>query len=386
MLWLTKVRLESSKSGQRGSEVNGAFMRMRTKMVKELDTVMSRSLAGTLTLQLASIHQLDPFYTPLEERFERLTRLGRRALESPVVAITAVRENRQWFKSVVGWQISELPLEDGLCGPIIEDGRPRIVADTLADPLFAKKAIVTGAPNFRFYAGHPLRDSSGMTVGTYCVFDTKPRETDEHFAKLLSDLGELAERELLTTDLCNAQGQLIAKLSEARRQAMFDVLTRVWNRRGGMDLLELAVNGADQDKEGFSICLMDIDNFKQINDQYGHPVGDQVLRKIAASIVASVRPHDIVCRYGGEEFLTILRGAGEEHCTEIAERIRINIQTLPIRTREGTVPMTVSIGVAVRSSNDDITAEQLIDHADQALYQSKQRGRDRVSVWPNGTR
>ncbi len=355
-------------------------------MVKELDTVMSRSLAGTLTLQLASIHQLDPFYTPLEERFERLTRLGRTALDLPVVAITAVRENRQWYKSVVGWQISELPLDDGLCGPIIEDGQPRIVADTLTDPLFAKKAIVTGAPNFRFYAGYPLRDASGMTVGTYCGFDTKPRETDEHFAKLLSDMGQLAERELLTTDLCNAQTQLIAKLSEARRQAMFDVLTRVWNRRGGMDLLELAVNGADQDKEGFSICLMDIDNFKKINDQYGHPVGDQVLRKIAASIVASVRPHDIVCRYGGEEFLTILRGAGEEHCTEIAERIRINIQALPIRTREGTVPMTVSIGVAVRSSNDDITAEQLIEHADQALYQSKQRGRDRVSVWPNGTR
>ena len=358
-------------------------MRMRAKMVKEADTVMSRSLAGTHTLKLARIHQLDPFYTPLEERFERLTRLGRRALEAPVVAITAVRDNRQWFKSVVGWQVSELPLEDGLCGPIIGDGQPRIVSDTLADPLFAKKAIVIGPPKFRFYAGYPLRDASEMTVGTYCVFDTKPRETDEHFAKLLADMGQLAERELLTTDLCDAQTQLIAKLSEARRQAMFDVLTRVWNRRGGLELLEMALNGADKEKEGFSICLLDIDNFKQINDQYGHPVGDQVLRKIASNIVASVRPHDIVCRYGGEEFLTILRGAGLEHCAEIAERIRTNIRALPIRTREATMPMTVSIGVAVQSPDNDITAEQLIKHADQALYKSKHRGRDRVTVWPN---
>lgn len=352
-------------------------------MVNEVDTVMSRSLAGTLTLKLATIHRLDPFYTPLEERFERLTRLGRRALDVPVVAITAVRDNRQWFKSVVGWQISELPLEDGLCGPVIEDGQPRIVADTLADPLFADRAIVTGDPNFRFYAGYPLRDASGTTVGTYCVFDTKPRDTDEQFAKLLTDMGQLAERELLTTDLCDAQTQLIAKLSEARRQAMFDVLTRVWNRRGGMELLEMAVNNADHDKEEFSICLLDIDNFKQINDQFGHPVGDQVLRKIAASIVASVRPQDIVCRYGGEEFLTILRGAGEKHCTEVAERIRINIQALPIRTREVSIPMTVSIGVAVQSLDSDMTAEQLIGRADQALYKSKHRGRDCVTVWPN---
>ena len=354
---------------------------MRAKMVNEVDTVMSRSLAGTLTLKLARIHQLDSFYTPLEERFERLTRLGRTALDVPVVAITAVRENRQWYKSVVGWQISELPLEDGLCGPVIEEGQPRIVSDTLADPLFAQKAVVTGAPNFRFYAGYPLRDASGLTVGTYCAFDTKPRETDEHFANLFSDLGQMAERELLTTDLCDAQSQLITKLSEARRQAMFDVLTRVWNRRGGMDLLEMAMNSADQDKEEFSICLLDIDNFKQINDQYGHPVGDQVLRKIAASIVASVRPHDIVCRYGGEEFLTILRGAGETHCTEIAERIRTNIQELPIRTREATMPMTVSIGAAVQTPDNDITAAQLIKRADQALYKSKRRGRDRVTVW-----
>ena len=350
-------------------------------MVKEADTLMSRSLAGTLTLQLLSIHRLDPFYTPLEERFERLTRLGQNALEAPVVAITAVRGNRQWYKSVVGWQISELPVEDGLCGPVIADGQPRIVPDTLADPLFAEKAIVTGAPNFRFYAGHPLRDASGLTVGTFCVFDTQPRETDEHFANLLSDLGQLAERELLTTDLCDAQTQLITKLSEARRQAMFDVLTRVWNRRGGMELLEMAMNSADQDKEAFSICLLDIDNFKQINDQYGHPVGDQVLQKIASSIVASVRPHDIVCRYGGEEFLTILQGAGEKHCAEIAERIRTNIQELPIRTREATLPMTVSIGAAVQSPDNDITAAQLIKRADQALYKSKHRGRDRVTVW-----
>ena len=91
--------------------------------------------------------------------------------------------------------------------------------------------------------------------------------------------------------------------------------------------------------------------------------------------------HDIVCRYGGEEFLTILRGAGEKHCAEIAERIRTNIQELPIRTREVTMPMTVSIGAAVQTPDNDITAAQLIKRADQALYKSKHRGRDRVTVW-----
>ena len=85
--------------------------------------------------------------------------MAQRALAVPVAAITAVRDNRQWFKSVVGWQINELPLEKGLCGPVIRDGRALIVPDTLADPLFANQAIVTGPPKFRFMQAIRLETS-----------------------------------------------------------------------------------------------------------------------------------------------------------------------------------------------------------------------------------
>ena len=86
-------------------------------------TGLSRTIASTATLKLANIHAVDPFYTPLEERFERITRLAQRALNLPVAAITLVEGDRQWFKSVAGWGISELPLEKSLCREVLTTGK-----------------------------------------------------------------------------------------------------------------------------------------------------------------------------------------------------------------------------------------------------------------------
>jgi diguanylate cyclase (GGDEF)-like protein len=190
----------------------------------------------------------------------------------------------------------------------------------------------------------------------------------------------MAQRELFTVELSNAQSALVAKLGKARRQAMFDPLTRLWNRRGATDLLNAALKEAVKHNHSIGICLADIDNFKQVNDQFGHQVGDQVLRRVAASIVASVRPQDIVCRYGGEEFLVIVHDVDEKGCVSIGERICSGMRDLPIQTRDGPVPATISIGVAMRNRGDPVSSEHLVALADAALYESKRQGRDRVTV------
>jgi diguanylate cyclase (GGDEF)-like protein len=161
---------------------------------------------------------------------------------------------------------------------------------------------------------------------------------------------------------------------------MFDPLTRLWNRRGATDLLNSALKEAVKHNHTIGVCLADIDNFKQINDQFGHQVGDQVLRRVASSIVASVRPQDIVCRYGGEEFLVIVHDTDEKGCMAIGERICDGMRHLTINTRSGSVPATISVGVALRGRGDPISSERLIALADEALYKSKRGGRDRVSV------
>jgi len=354
--------------------------------VEDDSTALSESLASKATMRIAGIRKLTGFYTPLEERFERISRLGKQALGVRAAGVTLITDETLWFKSIVGWRISELLLKDSLELPMLESGEPLVVLDTRKDDRFAKSPLVTGGPKFRFYAGYPIRDVDGEIIGTFSAFDTEPKQADERLMETLSDLGHLAERELLTKELWDAQNQLVSKLGSARRQALLDTLTRVWNRRGGMELLDSLLEEAKSSGEQFAVFMIDIDLFKDINDKYGHPVGDQALRKIAASIVASVRPDDIVSRYGGDEFLVILRDAAPDHCRLVAARISSNIEKTRLRTRTGSVSVTLSIGMAVTDAGSSITAAKIIERADQALYHTKHSGRDGATLYPDDIR
>jgi diguanylate cyclase (GGDEF)-like protein len=343
-------------------------------------TKLSRTIASTCTLKLAEMHVVDVFYTPLEERFERITRLARRVLNVPVAGITCLNGERQWFKSVAGWAVTELPSTHSLCPLTIEENRICVIPDTQADPRVANHPLVVRKPNFRFYAGYPLQESSGMAVGTLCVFDTKPRELNEEQICSLHDLGELARHELLTDQLSDAQSELISKLGAARREAMFDPLTRVWNRRGATALLRSAlIKGKERDSE-VSVCLLDVDNFKTINDTHGHQAGDQVLRKLAAMLVSSVRTNDIVCRYGGDEFLLILPDTDVHDAARVAERARRTVVESPVQIRQGLAKVSVSIGLAARHRGADITPDDLIKQIDDALMACKREGRNRIQL------
>ena len=349
-------------------------------------TSLSESLASQATMRIAGLHKFDGFYTPLEERFERISRLGKRAMRVRVAGVTLIADDKLWFKSIVGWSVTELLLKDSLEQPMLESGEPLIVPDTLRDPRFAKSPLVTGGPRFRFYAGYPIRDATGKIIGTFCTFDTQPKKPDETLFETLSDLGHLAERELLTADLWDAQSQLVSKLGSARRQALLDTLTRVWNRRGGEELLDTLLKESETSGERVAVCMIDIDFFKEINDKYGHPVGDQALRKIAAGIVASVRPDDIVSRHGGDEFLVILRDAAPEVCRSVAKRISASMEKTRLRTRQGSVSVTLSIGMAVTDAGKSMTAKKLVEQADQALYHKKQSGRAGATLYPDDIR
>jgi diguanylate cyclase (GGDEF)-like protein len=343
-------------------------------------TGLSRTIASTATLKLANIHALDPFFTPLEERFERITRLAQRALNLPVAAITLVEGERQWFKSVAGWGISELPLDKSLCREVLTTGTEIIVEDTLHDLYLMDNPYVRKKPKFRFYAGYPIKDSDGSTVGTFCVMDVKPRKVDEDFRAAHADLGEMAQRELFSLELNSAQAELVAKLDRARRQAMFDSLTRIWNRRGGMDLLGEALKECASFKQTVGICLADLDHFKKVNDRFGHRVGDHVLRKTASTIVACVRPNDVVCRHGGEEFLIIVRDVDEQACLAIGQRICDGIRQMKITSGGKAIHTTISVGVALRGADETLSPARLVELADRALYRSKDAGRDCVSI------
>jgi diguanylate cyclase (GGDEF)-like protein len=337
--------------------------------------LLERPFANTETLRLADIHSLAIFYTPLDARFDRLTRLAQKALDVPVAAIALCHQGKLWFKSMQGWNIHELEISGSFCTRTLAQGEPVIIEDTRLDAQFRQHPLVQGAPHFRFYAGLPIRDQNGIVVGTLAVYDRRPRQLSAAEVQALRDLGELTQREFLTAELCDAQAQIISKLDLARRNAMIDPLTRIWNRGAAEKLLVVAMEQAEQEDSGLAVCMLDVDRFKEINDGSGHQTGDQVLRKVAASLVSNVRDGDAVCRYGGDEFLVILQRISQEEAEWITRRIRERLAEFPFRTRSSQLVVSISAGMAWRAPGRHMSAERLVELADQALYRAKQAAR-----------
>ena len=339
---------------------------------------LSETIASTATIKLARIPESQFFCTPIEERFERVTRLARRALAVPVAAVTFINAEKQWFKSVAGWTVTELTHDESLCPITIAAGGLTIIEDTGKDERTRKHPLVGGGPKFRFYAGMPLRDETNNAVGTFCVFDRKPHRMTRHDVETFEDLATLAQREIVSEQLRTVHSAMAIKLGAARREAMMDPLTRLWNRRGASVLLKSACDDADARGSTLAVALLDLDRFKRINDTYGHQVGDEVLRKTASRLIRSIRATDVSCRVGGDEFLLLLTDTDAAMAATIVERVRRTVIERPIATRQGSVPMSVSVGYTLRHPGDAVSVDELIERADRGLMRSKAEGRDRV--------
>lgn len=173
----------------------------------------------------------------------------------------------------------------------------------------------------------------------------------------------------------NAQHELEAAL---RHLAESDPLTQILNRVGIMT--ELGRRFAECKRYGspFSVLMIDVDHFKQINDRLGHLAGDQVLRRVAGIVRSALREVDSVGRYGGEEFLVVLPGTRLDSAVNTAERIRLAIEQIPIRIERDLVRVTVSIGAMSAGQDGPASVDELIDGADRAMYEAKHSGRNRV--------
>jgi len=169
-----------------------------------------------------------------------------------------------------------------------------------------------------------------------------------------------------------------------RRSSFMDALTGVNNRRFFDQRIGEEIDRTRRTGEPLSCLFLDIDYFKAINDTYGHQMGDQVLAAIAEAIRSQLRNNDVLARYGGEEFVALLSGVPEKKAIEVAERIRKKVAERTLESKdERTIIVNVSIGVAtfVSDSNGQgfkINARELINMADQALYEAKRNGRNRV--------
>lgn len=216
-----------------------------------------------------------------------------------------------------------------------------------------------------------------------------------HFIGIQHDISELvatetalrATRDQLTQinqELEQRIEQRTEQLKQANRQleqlAATDALTGAYNRRYFMKRLNDEFDRCLRYGRSLAVVALDIDYFKQINDRYGHVMGDRVLTELTRISIATLRPVDVFARFGGEEFIVLLPETSLDEAVNAAERLRVKIAGIRIDAgKSGEFGVTVSIGVAIRFSNETET-EQLLERADRALYQAKAGGRNCVCV------
>jgi diguanylate cyclase (GGDEF)-like protein/PAS domain S-box-containing protein len=243
---------------------------------------------------------------------------------------------------------------------------------------------------------HPDDQESYLAAVTESVRTLKPLECE--LRQYVAD-GSLRWRQFYATPRCEPDGtiiwdgiciditerkQLEHQLDQAnmllQEQAIRDPLTGLHNRRYLDETLPRELQRAERAGQPVGIIMLDIDHFKRFNDTYGHDAGDTVLRAVGAFLKEHTRGADIACRYGGEEFTLVLPGASLADTQQRAEELRAGIQTLAVQHGEQPLAqVTISLGVAVFPAHGT-TAESLIRAADQALYQAKRNGRNRIEV------
>jgi diguanylate cyclase (GGDEF)-like protein len=256
----------------------------------------------------------------------------------------------------------------GVIGSVYQKGTPLLVQDVATVPGLRRR------PRYRTNSFIAVPISAGHEVlGVVCVAD---RLDDQPFNR----------EDLATLRTLTAPAALALARERARRDAegfaqaaVTDPVSGLFNRRYFHERLEEELDRSRRHDTMVSLLMIDIDNFKGINDRFGHLAGDLVIRGVGDILKRSVRKFDLCTRFGGEEFAIVMPGSGAESSASVAERIRQRIEAFrPTEAELMDLRVTASIGMAV---SEGASARELIARADQALYEAKQAGKNRLVEW-----
>lgn len=238
-----------------------------------------------------------------------------------------------------------------------------------------------------------LDDVAEKSLDILKIFEIDPgqlRPYSQMLQEANDELGKLnLTYEQLVLELKESKKKSEAFASKLRKAnarleelAFRDGLTNLYNHRYFQDILEKEMVRARRYKHSLSLIMFDIDSFKEVNDSFGHPAGDQVLIKLAQAISTVVRPSDIIARYGGEEFAVILPETNQTGLKVFAERLRRCAASVTTIVKGNPIKVTISCGGVHLYPNDNVTQQEFINSADRGLFLSKQNGRNRVTIVP----
>jgi len=264
---------------------------------------------------LQSLKILD---TPAEERFDRLTRIAAKLFDVPIALVSLVDENRVWFKSSHGLEMSEMPRDTSFCAHAILGEDVLLVPDAARDERFRDNPYVTAEPKIRFYAGCPLKAADGSAIGTLCLMDCQPREFSEEDIAMQRDLAHMVEREL-------AAGEM----------ATMDELTMLSNRRGFEALSGQALELSRRFEKPAAMLYFKLDQFADINDGFGQTEGDRALKAFAQLLKLNFRESDVLGRLGGDEFAVLMTNVSNTELEHALERLHSTVDNYNKEAKRG---------------------------------------------------
>ena len=309
----------------------------------------------------------------MKQMLESVVNTAADAVEADVAILWSFTPTRdELYGSIArGIEIDALPrlgIAEGIVGFVAERASSIVIPPPQATMGLPRPA--RQEPSFPVALVTPLYSQDRM-VAVLALYRTDPRK---HFSE------EDVEMVNFLTEQCGVAIENVLLHEEAQRLSLTDGLTGTWNRRFMQMQFRQVLATATRFDRPFSILMLDLDNFKQINDTFGHQKGDEILVEFSRRVKLALREVDTFARYGGEEFICLLAETDVDGAITTAEKIRDAIRSEPFGdSPERQVSLTVSIGVASYSQHGD-TYAALVESADQAMYRAKQLGRDRIAV------
>lgn len=325
------------------------------------------------TERLRKLESLRLPYSPIEERFEQITRLAKCAFDVQICLVSLIGPDYQWFKSAQGICVPETDRSISFCGHAIHGPDVFIVEDASQDPRFADNPLVTGSPNIRFYAGFPLHSGEGTALGTLCLIDQQARHLSPRELQLLRSFGNWANFQINSNCEDALHAGYLAGLNESTRRDAIHPTTRIWTQQSLRDLFERNLELADALPTPYALLQIGIDDFPELCRTLKPAQLDPLLWDLARRIHGQLLPGDLLGHGSDGQFSVYLREARGTSPGALADLIAEAISE-PINGSE-IRSVRCSIGIAPVHTATNPAFDSLLEIAATALEQSRRTGR-----------
>ena len=295
--------------------------------------------------RLRALYDLEILDTPIEEAFERITRLVQQLFSVPIVAITLIDKERQWFKSIQGLNIRETSREVSFCAHTILQDEIFYIPDARKDARFVDNPLVAEEPEIQFYAGYPLHNPTGKKIGVLCIIDTTKRKITKEQLGILKDFAAMAEAEIAKYSKSHLQVALSHKLNQLRSKDEIDATTFLWNRHAMKCILHHSMEYSVDHNNLFGVTLIALK--KRHNKDFSNESElNEAMRHSAKVLLSVCRPCDILGRWGDNLFILLINARDKNDIALIIQRISQTYQDEDAYLYESPIESVLSIGVS----------------------------------------